>query len=70
LLFYTDGILEAANSSAEDFGKEGLGALLQATANLAPNDTADRIIAAVQQWSVSQSDDLTVLVCDYGASDF
>ena len=68
LLLYTDGILEAVNSRDEEFGEERLGALLQATADLTPKETADRIIATVQQWSVSQDDDLTVLVCDYTAS--
>ncbi len=68
LLLYTDGILEAVNSRDEEFGEERLGALLQATADLTPTETADRIIATVQQWSVSQSDDLTVLVCNYTAS--
>jgi len=68
LLLYTDGILEAVNSRDEEFGEERLGALLQATADLTPKETADRIIATVQQWSVSQGDDLTVLVCDYTAS--
>ena len=32
---------------------------------VAPTDAADRIISAVEQWAVSQDDDLTVLVCDY-----
>lgn len=68
LLLYTDGILEAANSLDEEFGEERLGALLQATADLTTEETADRIIATVQEWSVSQGDDLTVLVCDYTAS--
>ena len=68
LLLYTDGVLEATNSHDEEFGEERLGTLLQATANLTPTETADRIIATVQQWSVSQGDDLTVLVCDYTAS--
>lgn len=68
LLLYTDGILEAVNSRDEEFGEERLGALLQATADLTPTETADRIIFTVQQWSVSQGDDLTVLVCDYTAS--
>jgi sigma-B regulation protein RsbU (phosphoserine phosphatase) len=68
LLLYTDGILEAVNSRDEEFGEERLGALLQATAGLTPTEAADRIIATVQQWSVSQGDDLTVLVCDYTAS--
>ncbi len=69
LLLYTDGILEAANVRDEEFGEERLGALLQATADLTPAETTDRIIAAVQQWSVSQGDDLTVVICDYTASD-
>ncbi len=68
LLLYTDGILEAANSGHEEFGEGRLVALLQTTADLIPTETADRIIATVQQWSVSQGDDLTVLVCDYTAS--
>lgn len=68
LLLYTDGILEAVNSRDKEFGEERLRALLQATADLTATETADRIIATVQQWSVSQGDDLTVLVCDYTAS--
>ena len=32
---------------------------------LSPSEAADRIIASVAQWAVSQDDDLTVLVCDY-----
>jgi sigma-B regulation protein RsbU (phosphoserine phosphatase) len=65
LLLYTDGIVEAANRSGEFFGQEALGALLCQTSGVAPTDAADRIISAVQQWAVSQDDDLTVLVCDY-----
>ncbi len=67
LVLYTDGILEAVNSLDEEFGEERLGALLKATADLTSTETADRIIATVQQWSVSQGDDLTVLICDYTA---
>jgi len=65
LLLYTDGIVEAANRSGEFFGQEALGALLCRTSGVAPTDAADQIISAVQQWAVSQDDDLTVLVCDY-----
>ena len=65
---YTDGIVEAGNSRGEEFGEERLGALLQETAHLTPKETVDRIIATVQQWSVSQGDDLTVIVCNYTAS--
>jgi sigma-B regulation protein RsbU (phosphoserine phosphatase) len=65
LLLYTDGLLEATNALGEEFGEQRLAALLQETADLPDNETADRIIETIQQWAVSQSDDLTVLVCDY-----
>jgi sigma-B regulation protein RsbU (phosphoserine phosphatase) len=47
------------------FGQDALSAVLRQTAELAPSAASDRIIAAVQQWSASQDDDLTVLICDY-----
>ena len=65
LLLYTDGIVEAASASGEFFGPESLRSLLRQTSGSAPADAADRIISAVQQWALSQDDDLTVLVCDY-----
>jgi sigma-B regulation protein RsbU (phosphoserine phosphatase) len=65
VLLYTDGILEAANAAQEEFGRERLRALLLACSALSHAETADRIMAAVQSWAVSQEDDLTVLVCDY-----
>lgn len=65
LLLYTDGILEAVNDRNEEFGEDRLSTLLEATAQLSPGETTDRIVATVQQWSEVQSDDLTVLVCDY-----
>lgn len=65
LLLYTDGIVEAASASGEFFGQEALSSLLRDTKANSPADAADRIIAAVKQWSASQDDDLTVLVCDY-----
>jgi len=65
LLLYTDGIVEAANAEQEEFGQERLQALLRKCVGLPHTETADRIMSAVQQWAVSQEDDLTVLVCDY-----
>jgi len=38
---------------------------LRQTAELAPSAASGQIIAAVQQWSASQDDDLAVLICDY-----
>jgi phosphoserine phosphatase RsbU/P len=65
LLLYTDGIVEASNASQEEFGSERLKELLIQCASLSHDQTADKIISAVQSWAVSQEDDLTVLVCDY-----
>jgi phosphoserine phosphatase RsbU/P len=65
VLLYTDGIVEAANHSGEFYGDRALQELLRETAALPPSDVADRIVNSVQQWSASQDDDLTVLVCDY-----
>lgn len=64
-LLYTDGLVEAANANGDFFRQDALSALLRQTAELAPSAASDRIIAAVQQWSASQDDDLTVLICDY-----
>jgi phosphoserine phosphatase RsbU/P len=65
LLLYTDGILEATDASGEFFGRDSLSDLLRHTSGLPPSEVADRIIAAVGKWAVSQDDDLTVPVCDY-----
>jgi sigma-B regulation protein RsbU (phosphoserine phosphatase) len=65
LLLYTDGIVEAADASGTFFGQNSLSDLLCRTSTLSPCEAADRIIASVAQWAVSQDDDLTVLVCDY-----
>jgi phosphoserine phosphatase RsbU/P len=66
-LLYTDGVIEAANAQGDAFGQDALSALLRQTRALAPAGAADQIISAVQQWSASQDDDLTVLICDHTA---
>jgi phosphoserine phosphatase RsbU/P len=65
LLLYTDGIIEAANAKGDPFGQDALSSLLLQTAELPPSASSDQILSAVQQWSASQDDDLTVLICDY-----
>lgn len=65
LVLYTDGIMEAANGAAEEFGRERLSALLREAEKLSHDGVADLILTTVQRWSASQEDDLTVLVCDY-----
>ena len=65
LLLYTDGIYEAENARQEQFGQDRLRALLQESAGLSAEATADLILSRVQQWFAEQDDDLTVIVCDY-----
>ncbi|MCU1248506.1 MAG: Serine phosphatase RsbU, regulator of sigma subunit [Edaphobacter sp.] len=65
LVLYTDGLLEAANATGEEFGPHRLSALLKDVARLNPEAAADHIISSLQTWSKSQNDDLTVLICDY-----
>jgi sigma-B regulation protein RsbU (phosphoserine phosphatase) len=67
LLLYTDGILEARNARQEEFGRQRLRALLRECAGQTLGATADLVLSRVQEWAVSQEDDLTVLVCDYGS---
>jgi sigma-B regulation protein RsbU (phosphoserine phosphatase) len=67
LVLYTDGLLEAANATGEEFGPHRLSALLKDGTRLNPEAAADHIISSLQTWSKSQKDDLTVLICDYAA---
>jgi phosphoserine phosphatase RsbU/P len=65
-MLYTDGIVEAADATSDEFGRDRLGALMLETARLSPQQTVDRIVDVVQRWAAkAQGDDLTVLVCDY-----
>ena len=65
LLLYTDGILEAAGAGGEEFGAARLAQLLAASAGKPAEETAGMILDRVNAWSESQSDDLTLIVCDY-----
>jgi sigma-B regulation protein RsbU (phosphoserine phosphatase) len=67
LVLYTDGLLEAANATGEEFGPLRLSALLKDGASLNPEAAADHIVSSLQTWSKSQNDDLTVLICDYAS---
>ena len=65
ILLYTDGVLEATNSSEEEFGCERLSGLLKESAARSAEQAADSILDAVSAWTVSQQDDLTIMICDY-----
>ena len=64
LLLYTDGVIEAANGGEEEFGQERLGKLLASNPDRTVEELADLILSTVQNWASTQTDDLTVVVCD------
>jgi sigma-B regulation protein RsbU (phosphoserine phosphatase) len=65
LVLYTDGLLEARNMQEEEFGSARLKALVHDTGSLPLPEAVNEIIATVQRWSQVQTDDLTVVLCDY-----
>jgi sigma-B regulation protein RsbU (phosphoserine phosphatase) len=64
-LLYTDGLVEARDAQGKLLGDDALSAAFLATASLAPDQAANHLITAAQQWAKFQDDDLTVLICDY-----
>jgi sigma-B regulation protein RsbU (phosphoserine phosphatase) len=68
LLLYTDGLVEAANRDGEEFGMSRLQAEFLRTVGLRGDEAADGLLAAVRGWSAVQSDDLTLLICDYSGT--
>jgi phosphoserine phosphatase RsbU/P len=65
ILLYTDGILEAADINGGEFGYERLSQSLQKSGSGTAEQAADMILKSVDSWAPSQSDDLTVVICDY-----
>jgi sigma-B regulation protein RsbU (phosphoserine phosphatase) len=64
IVLYTDGLLEATNVDQEEFGASRLQSLVRDTGDLPVMEAADKIISTIRHWSVSQNDDLTVVICD------
>ena len=67
LILYTDGLVEARDSQGKLFGEDSLATELKNTSALSPSEAVDAIARKVQQWSKTQDDDLTLLMCDYVA---
>ena len=63
----TDGLWETLNVAGEAFGKEGLTAVLQATAHLTAAEICAQVIEQVRAFagSVPQADDMTVVVIKF-----
>jgi phosphoserine phosphatase RsbU/P len=62
LFLYTDGVTEAESASGDDFGDGRLEAVLKSARLEKPEAIIDRVIGAVQSFSVgTQEDDITVV---------
>jgi sigma-B regulation protein RsbU (phosphoserine phosphatase) len=65
ILLYSDGIVEAVNNNGEEFGYERLSRSLQQSGSDSVEQAADMILEIVNVWAPNQSDDLTIVICDY-----
>jgi len=62
VMMYTDGVVEATNSSGEYFGYERLERLLIESATLKPRALVARLLHELRAWSdAGQDDDITVV---------
>jgi serine phosphatase RsbU (regulator of sigma subunit) len=72
LVFYTDGVTEAENLRAEEFGTERLSTVVQRGASLSAQELMDDIFSSAANFSkdLGFSDDVTILVvkCDFDGS--
>lgn len=70
LVMFTDGVVEAFNVDAEEFGEERLVDLIRAQAGCPAASTVEALVDAVQRHSgPAQSDDFTIVVACRRASD-
>ena len=65
LLLFTDGVIEAANTSGEHYGIERLCRELEAAGNAAVSEIRDRLLSSVQRFLARQDDDIALLVARY-----
>lgn len=64
LIIFTDGLVEAENQTAEEYGEARLLAVLQAGASMLPDQMLQRMIAEVNQFvgTTPQHDDITCML--------
>lgn len=73
IVLITDGVVEAADSSGDEFGIDRVKRLLESKHDLPANRFADALLYALSDWSAhgvgtGQSDDITLLVIDFKGS--
>jgi serine phosphatase RsbU (regulator of sigma subunit) len=70
IVLYTDGIVEARNSSGEEFGMDRLKGMVEDSHTLPAGRLADAVLDGVARWSEkisgpNQQDDITLLAIDF-----
>jgi len=73
VVLFTDGVVEAKNSSGREFGVERVRQILESKHDLRPGRFVDALLYGLSGWSEhalgsSQSDDITLLVIDFRAA--
>ena len=70
IVLITDGVMEARNSSDQEFGMKSLREIVDAHHSLPLNRLADAVLEGLSDWSedaigAGQSDDITLLAMDF-----
>ncbi len=68
LVLYTDGVTEARDAKRAQFGLEGLCAEVERSRTEPVADIRDRLLSAVEKWTVDRDDDLTIVVLRHRAT--
>jgi len=66
-LLYTDGVTEPENARGDSFGNVRLEQVIRENQSRPPSELSDKLLAEIRHWqpaSVSQQDDITLLVID------
>ena len=66
-LLCTDGVIEPENARGDSFGKVRLEQVIRENQSRPPSELSDKLLAEIRHWqpaSVSQQDDITLLVID------
>jgi sigma-B regulation protein RsbU (phosphoserine phosphatase) len=66
-MLYTDGVVEPENAVGDAFGDQKLEEVIRRNERRSPSDLSDDLLAEIRQWqpaSVSQQDDITLIIID------
>ena len=66
-LLYTDGVIEPENAHGDSFGDIRLEQVVRDNQGRPPSELSDRLLSEIRRWqpaSISQQDDITLIVID------